>query len=159
MVFNLWSRHAGEHHNYSVPRNLLFYGATLLYMGTPPALWWLVRRRQALRDALVRPPFRVAAAAFGVPMSVLLLLALTEVFGAYWVLAFFPFFFLALHPVLGRRALARAALFLAVFSGLQVVLVGAAALAPSSVWRDAGSTARWSPWSTPASSSTGWSPS
>ena len=138
VVFNVWSRHAGERHNYSVPRNLIFYGATLLYMATPPVLWWVARRRQAVREALARPPFRVAIAAFGVPLSVLLVFALTEVFGAYWVLAFFPFFFLALHAVLDRRLLARAALFLAVFSGAQVVVVGAAALAPSTVWRETG---------------------
>jgi len=138
VVFNLFSRHAGEHHNYSVSRNLLFYGATLVYMATPLALWWVARRRQAVRDALARPPFRVAAAAFGVPMSVLLLFAVTEVFGAYWVLAFFPFFFLLLQPVLDRRALARTALFLAIFSGVQVLVVGAAALAPTSAWRHAG---------------------
>jgi len=138
VVFNLFVRHAGEHHNYSVPRNLLFYAATLLYMVPLPALWLLWRRRGELRKALVRPPFRVAAAAFGVPMSALLLFALTEVFGAYWVLSFFPFFFLLLHPVLGRRGLTRIVLFLAVFSGLQVTIVGAAALAPTRVWRDAG---------------------
>ena len=138
VVFNLWSRHAGERHNYSVPRNLLFYGATLLYMATPPALWWVARRRRTLREALARPPFRVAAAAFGVPMSILLLFALTEVFGAYWVLAFFPFFFLALHPVLDRHALAKTALLLAIFSGVQVAVVGAAALAPSTLWRRTG---------------------
>lgn len=138
VLFNLVSRHAGEGHNYSVPRNLLFYGLTHLYMATPPVLWYLVRHRDRLREALAAPPFRVAATAFGVPMSLLLLFALTTVFGAYWVLPFYPFLFLLLHPVLERRDLVRTALFLAVFAGLQVAVVGAAALAPLDAWRGVG---------------------
>lgn len=138
VVFNLVSRHAGEGHNYSVARNLLFYGAAQLYMATPVALWFLVRRRRRLRAALAEPPFRVAAAAFGVPLSVLLLFACTSVFGAYWVLPFYPFFFLLLHRVLERRDLVRTAIFLAVFAALHVAVVGAAALAPLDAWRGVG---------------------
>jgi len=138
VLFNLYSRHVGEGHNYSVPRNLLFYVTTHLYMATPLVLWYLVRRWRRLRGALAEPAFRVAVAAFGVPMSLLLLFALTSVFGAYWVLPFYPFLFLLLHRVLDRRELVRAALFLGVFGGVQALVVGAAALAPLEAWQDVG---------------------
>lgn len=135
VLFNLVSRHAGEAPNYSVPRNLLFYAATHLYMATPPVLWYLWKRRRRLRAVLSgaatgHAPLRAAAAAFAVPMALLLLFALTAVFGAYWVLPFYPFLFLLLHPVLDRRELRRSIAFLVVFAGLQVAVVGGVAAAP-----------------------------
>lgn len=162
VLFNLVSRHAGEGANYSVPRNLLFFAATHVYMATPPVLWYLWKRRRRLGEVLSgNPPasgnhsamrlsaeappghridrsWPAAALAFAVPMSFLLIFALTSVFGAYWVLPFYPFLFLLLHPLLDRRELRRAVAFMAVFAGLQVAVVAVVAAAPLESLRGAG---------------------
>ncbi len=130
VIFNLYSRHVGEGRNYSVPRNLLFYLGTHLYMATPPVLVVLARRRRRLREVLADPVLRPAAFLFAVPMAAFLVLALTAVFGAYWVLAFYPFFFLLVPRVLERRELATACRFMAVFTVLQLVAVGAVLARP-----------------------------
>lgn len=123
VIFNLYSRHVGEEKNYSVPRNLLFYAGTHLYMATPPVLLYLARRRRRLREVVTDPALAPAAFAFAVPMAALLVTALVAVFGAYWVLAFYPFFFLLLPRVLDRRELASACRFMAVFTALQLAAV------------------------------------
>ncbi len=130
VIFNLYSRHVGEEKNYSVPRNLLFYVGTHLYMATPPVLVFLARRRRRLAEVFADRAFGPAAFLFAVPMVAFLGMALTAVFGAYWVLAFYPFFFLLLPRVLDRRQLATALRFMAVFTALQVLVVGAVLAQP-----------------------------
>ncbi len=124
VIFNLYSRHVGEEKNYSVPRNLLFYAGTFVYMATPPVLFFLWRRRRRLAGLLADPVMRPAALLFAVPMAAFLAMALLAVFGAYWVLAFYPFFFLLLPRWLERRELVAACRFMAVFTVLQLAVVG-----------------------------------
>jgi len=123
VIFNFYSRHVGEEKNYSVPRNLLFYVTTPLYLATPPVLVYLARRRRQLREVLADPVLRPAAFLFAVPMAAFLGMALVAVFGAYWVLAFYPFLFLLVPRVLDRRQLVSACRFMAVFTAVQLVLV------------------------------------
>jgi hypothetical protein len=130
VIFNLYSRHVGEEKNYSVPRNLLFYVGTLLYMATPPVLVYLARRRRRLAEVVSDPALGPAAFLFAVPMIAFLGMALTAVFGAYWVLAFYPFFFLLLPRVLERRQLVAARRFMAVFTAVQLLVVGAVLAQP-----------------------------
>ncbi|HSL81506.1 MAG TPA: glycosyltransferase family 39 protein, partial [Thermoanaerobaculia bacterium] len=103
VAFNLYSRHAGEGRNYNIPRNLLVYAGTLLYLAGPPLLWSLGRRWRRWAEALRSPGLGPAALAFLVPMSLLLASAAALLFGAYWMLPFVPFLFLLAPGLLERR--------------------------------------------------------
>lgn len=138
VAFNLYSRHAGEGKNYNVARNLLVYAGTLAYLAGPPLLWSLGRRWRRLAGALRSPELRPAALAFLVPMALLLVSAAVLLFGAYWVLPFFPFLFLLVPIVLERRELVRSVRFLAAWTGVQVAALAVAVALPLTAWRDAG---------------------
>lgn len=137
VLFNLVSRHAGEGKSYSIPRNLAFYVGTQIYMATPPVLFFLARRRGELRRLLAEPAAHAAFLAFAVPMAALGVAAATLLFGAYWVLAFYPFFFLLLPRVLPERELRRAIAFVAVFTALHLAVLVPALARPLESWREA----------------------
>ncbi|HEX6200010.1 MAG TPA: glycosyltransferase family 39 protein, partial [Thermoanaerobaculia bacterium] len=83
VLFNLFSRHAGESKNYSVPRNLVFFALAHLWVLGPPVLGYLfrprgIRRRLAELWRVARSDaFRPAALAFAVPTALLALSAAT----------------------------------------------------------------------------------
>lgn len=138
VLFNLYSRHAGESKNYSIPRNLLFFVLTHLYVVTPPVLWYLARRWRRLVEVARSPAFRPAALAFLVPTGALAVAAATLVFGAYWVLPFTLFLFVLVPRVLDARQLARCIRFAAVFTGLHVAALAVALALPLDAWRTTG---------------------
>jgi 4-amino-4-deoxy-L-arabinose transferase-like glycosyltransferase len=144
VLFNLFSRHAGESKNYSVPRNLLFFALAHLWVLGPPVLGYLlrprgIRRRLAELGRVARSDaFRPAALAFAVPTALLALSAATLLFGAYWILPFALFFFLVVPRVLTPRELRRSIAFLAVFSGFQAAVLAVALALPLAAFRGAG---------------------
>lgn len=137
VAFNLYSRHAGEGKNYNIPRNLLVYAGTLVYLAGPPLLWSLGRRWRGWGESLRSPRLGPAALAFLVPMSLLLASAAALLFGAYWMLPFVPFLFLLAPGLLERRELVRSARFLAVWTGVQALALAVAVALPLSAWRGA----------------------
>jgi hypothetical protein len=138
VAFNLYSRHAGESKNYSVARNLLFYAGTHLYLATPPVLWYLGRRWRRLAALAREPGSRVALLGFLVPMALLALSAALLLFGAYWVLPFYPFLFFLLPRVLERRELERSVRVMAAFTGVQAAALAVALALPLDIWRGSG---------------------
>ena len=137
VAFNFHSRHAGEGKNYNIPRNLLVYAGTLVYLAGPPLLWALGRRWRGWAEALRSTRLGPAALAFLVPMSLLLASAAALLFGAYWMLPFVPFLFLLAPALLERRELLRSARFLAVWTGVQALALAVAVALPLSAWRGA----------------------
>jgi hypothetical protein len=137
VLFNLYSRHAGESKNYSVPRNLGFFVLTYLYLASPPLLWLLGRRWRRLVEVARSPPFRPLALAFLVPTVLLLVAALTVVFGAYWALASFPFLLFLVPRVLPLPEMLRCIRFMALFTGAQVLALAVALALPLEAWKGA----------------------
>ena len=137
VAFNFYSRHAGEGKNYSVARNLLFYAGAHLYLAGP-VLWYLGRRWRRLAEAARSPAWRAVALAFLVPMALLALSAVLLLFGAYWVLPFYPFLFLLAARVLERAELARCVKLSALFTGAQAAILAVAVALPLSAWRETG---------------------
>lgn len=138
VLFNLYSRHAGESKNYSVPRNLLFFLLAHVWVIGPPVLWHLARRWRRLIEVARTDAFRPAALAFLVPTLLLGLSAATLLFGAYWILPFAFFLFLLVPRVLEAPALRGSILFLAVMSGLHVALLAVVLALPLDAFRGAG---------------------
>lgn len=136
VLFNLYSRHAGESKNYSVPRNLGFYVLAYAYLASPPLLWYLGRRWRRLVAVLREPRLRPLTLAFLVPTALLLLAALTVVFGAYWVLASFPFFCVLVPRVLPLDEMRRCLRFMAIYTGLQVLVLAALLALPLDAWKE-----------------------
>lgn len=137
VLFNLYTRHAGESKNYSVPRNLAFFCLSHLYLATPPLLWYLGRHWRRLAQVAREPRFRTVALAFFVPVALLLVAAATILYGAYWVLASYPFLFFLVPRVLSRGEMLRCVRFMAVFSGLQVIALAVALALPLESWQGA----------------------
>lgn len=136
--FNLYSRHAGESKNYSIPRNLLFFLLAHLWVIGPPVLWHLGRRWRRVVEVARTDAFRPAAFGFLVPTLFLGLSAATLLFGAYWILPFAFFLFLLVPRVLEPPALVGSIRFLAVFSGIHVVGLAVALALPLDAFRGTG---------------------
>jgi hypothetical protein len=109
--------------------NVAIYLLVLTYFYTPWLLWFVWRRRHALRDRLRMQPYRLWAAAGLVPFALLLLLAPFKSVGLHWVAPF------GALPLVLAMALTGAELRLSLrwmvyFALLQTAVLGGLSLAP-----------------------------
>lgn len=131
ILFNVYNRHSGgaEIHTGT-------YLAMLLYMVTPPLLWYGWRVRGALWQAMRRGEPFLFLALF--PLLLFLLLSLQNRIGLHWVLAFYPLLFVALVPLLTAQALRRALQFMLLFSLLHGAMLATLIAVPLDYWKERG---------------------
>lgn len=127
ILFNIFNRHS-EGGVY-----LLEYLLMLLYMVTPPLLWYGWRGRSGLWQSLRQG--ELFAFLWLLPLLLFLLLSFKARIGLHWVLAFYPFLFLALVPLLSAAALRHSVKFIIGFSLFHMVMAGAILSQPHEVWR------------------------
>lgn len=130
IMFNLFNRN--EDAVFSVT-NPLAYLATLVYLITPMALWWMWRERAGLRRAMAAMP--LVACALWVPLALFALMSGKKVIGLHWVLGFYPFLFILLAWALPMDALPRLKKSLLWFLGVHLVLVAAVSLTSLDDWK------------------------
>ncbi len=136
ILFNLFNRTAGTHLS---AVHVLTYLATLLYVATPPVLWYLARGRARLsRETAGEPAERLYVYLLAVPLLLFLLLSVKKEIGLHWLLAFLPFLPFVLFRGLDDRQLMRSIRFMAGFAVLHLLVVGAVLVSPLEAWRHAG---------------------
>ncbi len=131
-MFNFVNRHEDAGLSWRTP---LLYGATLLYLLTPPLLWSLARRGAALRALAGDAQGRSLAVLATVPLLLFAGLSAVKLIGLHWLLGFVPLVLVAAVRVLAEATLARLAKFFAGFAAAHVLAAAAIALLPLETWR------------------------
>jgi 4-amino-4-deoxy-L-arabinose transferase-like glycosyltransferase len=126
-LFNLLNRTRGSQLSL---KHVLTYLLTLVYLVTPPLLWYIWRSRRVVFTRLRDPVAGVYLGLFFIPITLFLLLSLVKSIGLHWLLSFYPFLILGLGEVLNRLALRNSLMFMIPFGLLHVVIVAVFTLAP-----------------------------
>jgi Dolichyl-phosphate-mannose-protein mannosyltransferase len=132
LMFNLFNRNKGEAFSAVKP---LLYGAMLVYLVTPPALYYAYRRRGQWLARLRATGLTPYAFVLAVPLAFFLLLSMLKVVGLHWLLAFYPFLFFLLAAILETHELRRCVGFMAWFSLAHFALIIVFALVPLEAWK------------------------
>jgi len=128
-LFNFVNRH-GEGNTGLGWQTPLLYGATLLYVLTPPVLWLAFRRRPASADFSARS----LAVLAGVPLLLFAMLSLFKTIGLHWLLTFVPFVLMLAVQRLSAQGLARLVLFFLAFAALHIALATVVSRLPLETW-------------------------
>jgi len=132
IMFNLINRHANAALAWHKP---LLYGAMLLYLMTPLAVWQLLQQRARAAALLQDARFRFLAWVFVLPLLIFTLLSAAKTIGLHWVLSFFPFFFALLVWWLDVERLHRLRRFFVGYAALHAVVFAVVLALPFSAWQ------------------------
>ncbi|HEB67947.1 MAG TPA: glycosyltransferase family 39 protein [Gammaproteobacteria bacterium] len=119
-LFNLQNRTAGGGFS---PAQAGKYLLLLLYLLTPPILWYLARHWRAAVQRMRRSPDGLYLALFLIPYALFLLLSFRVSIGLHWLLSFYPFVFLGIAGLFTLTELRRSLWFMVPFGLLHVVLL------------------------------------
>lgn len=119
IMFNLYNRNESAGFEWNKP---VLYVVMMIYLVTPVVAWLAWTQRAALVAAARK--HRLLASVVAVPLLFFALLSLKKVVGLHWVLSFYPFGFALLAFALPLEKLRTAALGMAVFTALHVLIVG-----------------------------------
>ncbi len=128
ILFNVFNRHS------SGGIHTLDYLLMLVYMVTPPLLWYGWRERQQLWGDLRGGKLFVFLSL--APLLLFLLLSFKARIGLHWVLAFYPFIFLTLIPLFSLQALRRSLKFMLGFSVVHIIALSVVFALPHDYWKD-----------------------
>ena len=133
IMFNVFNRNKAEVFEWRKP---LLYVGMMAYLLTPAGVWLGIKYRQILVAAMSPTAVhRLMACVVVVPLLFFLLLSGKKVIGLHWVLSFYPFGFALLAFALPPGKLKPAAIGLALFAGLHVLLVAGLHLTTLDTWR------------------------
>jgi hypothetical protein len=132
-MFNFVNRHEDAGLSWQTP---LLYGASLLYLFTPPVLWLLVRRGSALRTAWDDPALRATLLISFVPLVMFAGLSAVKMIGLHWLLAFVPPLLMLIAQLLPEMTLRRLVLFFAGFAALQMLVFVTLSRLPLETWKE-----------------------
>lgn len=132
IMFNLYNRHEDAGLSWKTP---LIYVATLVYVLTPFALFYLARYRQEVL-AVVRGDAGLAAVLClaAVPFTLFAALSSVKLIGLHWLLSFVPLVFVVAAAALPLPSLRRLVGWTAGLAGLHVALIVVVAQLPLSTW-------------------------
>jgi hypothetical protein len=125
-LFNFVNRHENAGLSWVTP---LLYVATLAYLLTPQALWYLIRGD---RSAPGRPSLALLSI---VPFLLFAALSLVKTIGMHWLLAFVPFALLWLAAASPAVQLRRLGYFFVGFAALHVVVAVVVSRLPLETWQ------------------------
>lgn len=132
VLFNLYNRHSGGGGaGWDSP---LQYLGMLVYLISPPLLWYGWKRRGALLRQLRAG--ELFSWLWLLPMALFALLSFVAEIGLHWVLAFYPFLFVALPVLFDTTQLRRSIAFMAGFSVLHLLLLAVLMLLPLDYWKE-----------------------
>lgn len=118
ILFNLHNRHSDADIGWQYA---LTYLLMLLYLISPPLLWYGWRQRAQLWQQLRQADLYLWL--FLLPLLLFAFMSLSSRIGLHWVLAFYPLLFLFLPRLLSLRELRRALIFVGWFSLVHLLLV------------------------------------
>ncbi len=117
-LFNFFNRTQGTHRSAAT---LIEYFAWLLYVMTPPVIYYFVKQHRHVWLQLKKNEFAVFAALFFLPILLFLLIATWKSIGLHWLLSFLPMLALSMAIILNADQLRRCCYFIFSFSLLHVI--------------------------------------
>ena len=117
-LFNLYNRTAGNVFSF---KSSLKYLATLVYLVTPPIVYYLLKQQRDLRRMLLTDRYSVFLGLFLIPYSLFLLLSFWVSIGLHWLFSFYPFIFLGIASLFSGQQLRRSFYFMLPFTVLHIV--------------------------------------
>lgn len=135
VMFNFYNRsHKGNTGlSWKTP---LEYAAILMYLLTPACLWYLQRKRAAIREYFQAPEGRALILLGFVPLALFAPLSLVRGIGLHWVLSFVPFVLILLVLCIDQTQLRKVWRFFAGFAILHVIVVVAITYTPMERWQN-----------------------
>jgi hypothetical protein len=127
ILFNLFNRNKKE--TLSAGKFLIFI-VSQLYLITPPVVYYAFKRRKELLKDIAAGRLVYFAFLVVVPLIIFGALSFKKVVGLHWVLAFYPFMYLALFAFLTDLELTRSIRFMVFFTLVHLFLIGAALSVP-----------------------------
>lgn len=109
---------------------LALYLLALIYLASPPALYYLRKSRLFIKFNEETQYFSLFVYTFLVPIVIFLPFALYIRIGIHWLLAYFPFFFILLYFCLSETALVKSIKFTVVFALMHMIVLGGVLYAP-----------------------------
>lgn len=120
-LFNLENRTSDYKLSLSGP---LLYAAILLYLVTPPVIYYLFRRRTHMLSFMRNDKLGVFLVLFLVPVILFIPISLGKSIGLHWLLSFYPFIFIALALLLNMQQMRVCLYFMVGFSVLHLLVFG-----------------------------------
>jgi len=131
IMFNLFNRSSED---YNAALGLVNYFAKLVYLFSPPFVYYLFRNRKEL-SVLWQDKFnRTYMWLIGLPLFLFLLILARAEIGLHWLLSFYPFAFIALAGVLNTRQWRFTYYFMIIFSIVHVIVISSLLLMPPSTF-------------------------
>ncbi len=121
-LFNLYNRTSGS--SFSL-LSTLKYLVMLLYLVTPPIVYYFIKDSRDLVTRLRSDRFNLFMGLFLIPYGLFFLLSFWVSIGLHWLLSFYPFIFVAIAAVFSQQQMRRSFYFMLPFSILHVVLFAA----------------------------------
>ena len=118
-LFNLYNRTAGN--EFSLTSSLK-YLVILLYLMTPPIVYYLIKQQGDLRHLLRSDRYGVFIGLFLIPYGLFLLLSFWVSIGLHWLFSFYPFVFLGIASLFSGQQLRRSYYFMLPFTVLHLGL-------------------------------------
>ena len=117
-LFNLYNRTSGSEFSLIT---LAKYLIVLLYLLTPPVVYYLVRDHREILKVLKDNDKQVFAALFLIPIVLFFILSFWKVIGLHWLLSFYPFLFIGLTHVFSTQQWQRSLYFIVGFALIHIV--------------------------------------
>jgi len=118
-LFNFLNRTSGHEFNLFTTFEYL---VTVLFLVTPPIVYYLIRDARAFTRQLATDRFNLFMGLAIIPYGLFLLLSFWVTIGLHWLLSFYPFVFIAIASVFSAQQLRRSFYFMLPFSVLFMVL-------------------------------------
>ena len=117
-LFNLYNRTSDSEFSLLTFSKYLI---VLLYLLTPPVVYYLLRDYRDIARTLKEPRKQIYAALFLIPITLFFILSFWKVIGLHWVLSFYPFLFIGLAHVFTRQQWRRSLYFMLGFAAVHVL--------------------------------------
>jgi len=127
-IMHNWFNRFGSNPNSAV--NLLCLGLSLLYLITPPVIYFLFKNKTRILRAFREEDIRVFALSAVVPLCVFVIVSLKKSVGPHWYWSFLPCAFVVAGLTLDANQIVKSIKFSCVFSLVQACLFLAVPLAP-----------------------------
>jgi 4-amino-4-deoxy-L-arabinose transferase-like glycosyltransferase len=131
VLFNLFSRARTSVDLVNVP----LLAVCVLYLASPPVLYYMIRRWRCWRTLWDRNDQRVLALCFLTPVLLLAVVSLRKTVGLHWLLSFVPFAFAITPAFLAERDFVRSIRWNGIFTAAHLVLVGIVLALPLETFR------------------------
>ena len=131
ILFNLLTRNHGMQLSWG---KFLMWVGIVVYLVTPPLLFYLMRHRRELAERVRASELKIFVYSSVIPFAFFTLLSTFKDIGLHWPLSFYGFVFLSLAIYLSNKELVTATKFMAYFTAFHLVLVTVGLVMPLKDW-------------------------